>query len=276
MPGLLKALRSVASRMRDELLTFASSRRRPRDAREARELGKKADEVACRALLEGLREEGVSCILVCEDLGVLELGSPGPEGPYLLADPLDGTRNFSRRIDVASISLAVCSGPDLRSLEEALVLDIFSGREFYAIRGQGAFCGQERLAVSGTARIEDALISIDVSRLPRASAGWATEIASRANATRQMGSAALELCLLASGVFDAHVDLRARIRPTDVAAGLLIAREAGARAWLRGTMRPEGAMSPEEKLYLVVANGGLFRPLMELLAPYLPGEGIEL
>jgi len=271
----VKALRSVASRMRDELLEFAANMERPEDAREAKELGRRADEIACRALLEGLEEEGISCTLVCEDLGVLEVGRGGGGGLFLLADPLDGTRNFSRGVGVATISLAICSGPDMRHLEAGFVLDVFSGREFYAARGRGAFCEGNAISTSRTGKLEEAFISIDVSRLPEG-AGWAEKLASKVDATRQLGSAALELCLLASGAFDAHVDLRGRIRPTDVAAGLLIAKEAGAKAWLRGTLKPAGALSPEERLYIVVANEGLFRPLMGFLAPHLPEGGVEL
>jgi len=271
----LRTLRSVARRMRDELLDFASSMRMPRSASEAEELGKEADEVASRALLDGLEEEGFPCTLVCEDLGVLELGPRGKETIFLLVDPLDGTRNFSRGLRIATISLATCLGPDLRHLSEGLVLEVFSGREFYAVRGQGSFSGGRRLSTSSTEHLENAFISMDASRLPE-EGEWALKLASTIRAARQLGSAALELCLLASGTFDAHVDLRGQIRPTDVAAGLLIAKEAGAKMWLRGKLEPRGMLSPDEGLYVVAANKWLFRPLMELLAPYLPSGGLEL
>ena len=274
--GWLKDLRGLANRMREELLEFLEGAERPRDARAAEEMGKRADEVACRALLEGLEELGRPVILVCEDLGIREIGPVGPEGPYLLVDPLDGTRNISRGLEIASISLAVCRGPSLRGLEEGLVLDLFSGREFWAISGRGAYCGPETLSVSTTKDLSKALVSLDQSHLGEATPGWAYEVVGAVDAIRQLGSVALELCLLASGAFDAHVDLRGRIRPTDVAAGLLIAVEAGAMAWIRGSIRPEVALRHDERVRILVSNRALFDRLREMLAPFLPEGGLVL
>jgi len=274
--GWLRDLRNIANRIRGELLEFLEGTGRPKDAHGAEELGRKADEVACRALLEGLEELGRPVILVCEDVGVKELGPVGPEGPYLLVDPLDGTRNVSRGLEIASISLATCRGPSLEGLEEGLVLEVFSGREFWAISGRGAYCGSEALSVSTTKDLSRALVSVDQSHLSKATPEWAYEVIEAVEAVRQLGSAALELCLLAAGVFDAHVDLRGRIRPTDVAAGLLIAVEAGAVAWVRGSIRPEVALRPDEKLRMLVSNRALFDHLKRILATFLPEGGLVL
>ncbi len=275
MPGeWLDALRAVARRMREELLELSDRMPPPRDAARAKELEKEADGLACRALLEGLEETGLSCILVCEDLGVREIGSPGPEGPFLVVDPLDGTRNFTRGVQIASISMALCDGPDLAGLREGLVLDIFSGREFWAVRGEGAFSDGRPIRVAETEDLSKAVLSIDQSRAPEAD--WVPVVVGHVDAVRQLGSASLELCLVASGVLDGHIDLRGRIRIVDVAAGLLIAREAGACAWLRGSSGREVALRPEEKVRILVANPGLLGKLMEILKPYLPGEGMLL
>ena len=275
LPGQwIGTLREVARAIRAELLELSSSLERPRRAAEAEEVGKRADELVTSVLLKELHARDVACTLVCEDLGVMRLGPSGGEGPYLLVDPLDGTRNFARGLPVASISMAVCSGPDLRGLREALVLEVFSGREFWAISGEGAFSGQKRLSVSGTADLSKALVSVDKSRLS-GEPEWVSVVASSVGATRQLGSAALELCFLASGITDAHVDLRGRIRPTDVAAGLLIALEAGASVWLRGKLRLGGALDTRERLFIIASSPGLFGVLMELLKPYL-GVGLTL
>ena len=263
----LEILRSVARSMRSELLAFFSSMERPQDADEAKEMEEEADRVACEALLRGLEEREASCTLICEDLGVRELGGPGPEAPFLLVDPLDGTRNFTRGLPVASISMATCSGRSLSSLETALVMDIFSGREFWAVAGTGAYLGEERISVSRTRDLSKAVVSLDKSRL-EGDPSWVISVASKVDATRQLGSAALELCYVASGTLDAHVDLRGRIRPTDVAAGLLIAREAGAWAWVKGQRDPRGELSLEERLLIFVSNPWLFEQMRNLLKPY--------
>ena len=270
----LGPLRQVARRVREELLSLAETMGPPRDAREAEAHEQVADEVACRALLEGLKEVGFAGTLICEDLGVRELGGKrGP--PYLLVDPLDGTRNFSRALKIASISMAVCSGPSLEHLSEGLVLDIFSGEEFWAISGRGASSSRGPLHASRTGELDKAVASVDKSHVGEAD-GWVMEVARSVDATRQLGSASLELCLVAAGVLDAHVDLRWRIRPTDVAAGVLIAREAGACVWLRGRREPRVALALDEKVCLIAANPSLFEQLACLLKPYMAGGGLLL
>jgi len=267
-------LRQVARAMRSQLLELFPPPDGPRGPQDFEELGKRADKLASDVLLHELEARGVSCTLVCEDLGTLKLGGPSAEGPYLVVDPLDGTRNFSRGIPVASISMAVCSGPSLTDVSEALVLELFSGQEFWAVSGQGAFSGSARLSVSKTREISKAVVSLDESRLS-GEPGWVTAIASAADATRQLGSAALELCFVASGALDAHVDLRGRIRPMDVAAGILIAREAGAHIWLRGSMRVNGALDTRERVLILASTPGLFDQLKLLLSPYV-GAGVTL
>jgi len=269
LPGQwIDTLREIAKAMREELMTFFTSSRRPRGAAEAEELGKNVDELVTSVLIRELHVRDVVCTLVCEDVGKVSLGKPGERGPYLVVDPLDGTRNFSRGLRMASISMAICSGPELTSVEEALVLEVFSGQEFWAVSGEGAFSDRGELSVSETVELSKALVSLDKSRIT-GEPGWVSVIASNVGATRQLGSAALELCFLASGITDAHIDLRGRIRPTDVAAGLLIALEAGASAWLRGKLRLGGALDMQERLFLLVSNPRLFDVLRGLLRPYL-------
>ena len=271
----LGPLRQVAGRVREELLSLAEATRPPRDAKEAKAREQVADEVACRALLEGLEEVGFMGTLICEDLGVRELGGEsGP--PYLLVDPLDGTRNFSRGLAIASISMAVCTGPSLEHLKEALVLEVFSGQEFWAVSGRGAFSSSGPIEVSKTAELSEAVVSVDKSRVRRGTGGWVLDIAYSVSATRQLGAASLELCQVARGVFDAHVDLREYIRPTDVAAGVLIAREAGACVWLKGRREPKVALALDEKVCLIAANPSLFEQLACLLRPYMAGGGLLL
>ena len=266
-------LRAIARRMREALLEFFEEAPIPRSALEAKKVEEEADGVACRSLLEGLEETDRPCVLVCEDLGIRELGPKGGEKPFLVVDPLDGTRNFTRKLGIASISMAICDGPSLRHLKEALVLDIFTGREFWAIKGRGAFSDGREIRASRTKELSEALVSVDQSRSKKL--GWVFEIVRRVDATRQLGSASMELCLVASGTLDAFVDLRDVIRPTDLAAGLLIAVEAGASAWLRGSSDPAGALRPDERVKLIVASQGIFDLLLEILRSYIP-EGILL
>ena len=71
---------------------------------------------------------------------------------------------------------------------------------------------------------------------------------------RQIGSSALSLCHLASGIIDAHVDVRGKLRITDVAAGLLILREAGGAYFIENVEEKDLELSKETTLKLIAAS----------------------
>jgi myo-inositol-1(or 4)-monophosphatase len=166
------------------------------------------DLVADAAILPILHDAGVA--VVSE-----ESGRSGPQNAAVtvVVDPVDGSTNCSRDIPYWSISLcAVDSGGPWC----ALVANQATGVRTTAIRGKGAWRDAEPLAPSAVRRVEDAVVSF--SGIPSKLLRW--------QQFRSLGSAALELCDVASGALDAY--LTSWQAPWDYLGGLLVCRESGA------------------------------------------------
>lgn len=134
----------------------------------------------------------------------------------VVADPVDGSTNASRRIPYYNTSLCAVDGDGPLA---ALVVNQATGERFDAVRGGGARRNGEAIAPSTTRHLEDALVAFN--GLPSGHWGWAQY--------RAFGAAALDLCAVACGRIDAYVDATPRAHgPWDYLAGLLICNEAGA------------------------------------------------
>ena len=110
----------------------------------------------------------------------------------------------------------------------------FNGSQYAALLGQGAFVDDRRLRVSRTSAIADALISIDqyafgedAERKNRWRLRLTERLAHDAQRVRMLGSSAIDLAWAAKGRLDACIQFGNK--PWDTSAGVLIAREAGAR-----------------------------------------------
>jgi myo-inositol-1(or 4)-monophosphatase len=145
-------------------------------------------------------------------------------------DPIDGTSNFAHGIPLCAISLAlVRDGRPVLAIIDAP----FIGERYHAVEGHGAHLGDTRLNVSDTARLRDAVVAIgDYAVGPQAARRNETSLAttvaltSRVHRIRMLGTIALDLAWVAAGRLDASITLANH--PWDTAAGVLLAREAGA------------------------------------------------
>lgn len=189
------------------------------------------------------------------------LGSSGADHVWIV-DPLDGTNNFVHGYPVGCISIAL----SVRGrVEHGLILDLYRDELFHAGLGAGAWCGDRRLAVGDRSVLQDALVA---SNGPfRAGADFDRQlqrlgaVMRRSSALRRSGSAALDLAWVAAGYCDACFDVG--LRAWDVAAGMLLVREAGGRV---GTF----AGDPDclEAQECLAANPMLFTALGALLRPF--------
>ena len=92
-------------------------------------------------------------------------------------------------------------------------------------------------------------------------------IIAEATHVRQFGANALEMCFVARGFLDAYIDLRGKIRPTDVAAGYLIAKEAGAGIYSDDGSILESNLDVKTRFsYAAVANDKIREQLVTLFA----------
>jgi myo-inositol-1(or 4)-monophosphatase len=159
-----------------------------------------------------------------------EAGRIGPEDPYWVLDPIDGTANFLKGIPLCAVSLALVeNGQVVLGVIDAPLL----GTRYTATIGDGAFQGTRRLWVNDTAELRDAIVSIgDYATGPLAATHnpWqlaiTQQLAEHVQRIRMIGTAALDLAWLAAGQLDASITLQNL--PWDMAAGCIVAREAGA------------------------------------------------
>jgi myo-inositol-1(or 4)-monophosphatase len=140
-----------------------------------------------------------------------------------------------------------------------------SGETWSAIRGAGALFGDRPVQVSGETRPSRALVGTGFGYDPEVRARQGAAVAAllpRVRDIRRIGSASLDLCGVACGRLDAYVEQG--LQPWDLAAGGLIAAEAGARvAGLHGAAAGNALV--------VAANPGLF----EAIEPVLVASGFD-
>ena len=182
------------------------------------------DDIAERIVigaLEGAVRQGVGFTLISEECGIREFG---PQANLrILLDPLDGSNNGKRGIPYYATSIAVLDGEKLKDLLAGYVIDLSTGREYWAIRGEGAWCDDQKIRCHGgdafdMVAFEASVPSKDIPRI--------LPLLASSRKVRCLGAIALDLALLAAGA----VDLLAVATPTrsfDYAAGMLILREAG-------------------------------------------------
>jgi len=185
------------------------------------EVDLEAQEEALRVIRERHPEHGI--LAEEEDGG----GSPeDPSSPLWVVDPLDGTTNFLHGHPMYCASVAVVV--DGR-IEAGAVECSVTGERWWAVRGGGAFKDGRRIAVSASTDPSRALIGTGfpfkaLDRMPEYLAQLDRVLRSTAG-VRRGGSAAMDLCHLAEGVYQGFWELY--LLPWDVAAGIVILREAG-------------------------------------------------
>jgi myo-inositol-1(or 4)-monophosphatase len=166
------------------------------------------------------------------DIGFLgeEEGSTRSEAErQWILDPIDGTVNFTRALPLCGVSLALVEAgkPVIGVIELP-----FLGNLYTAVQGRGAYLDRHPIRASSTTRLRDAVISIGDYGVGEAAARNPTRLALTsalakvALRLRLLGSAAVDLAWLAAGITDATIFLSNK--PWDTAAGVIIAREAGA------------------------------------------------
>ena len=143
-----------------------------------------------------------------------------------IVDPLDGTFNFLHGIPHWSISIAL---EHKNEIIAGVIYDAISGEIFWAEKGQGAFVGSRRLRVSNRSSLADSVIATGTPANGRGNhkkfLNQLAPIMASTAGIRRMGSAALDLAYVAAGRYEGY--WIEDIKPWDVAAGILILREAG-------------------------------------------------
>lgn len=207
-------------------------------------------------LLREIRRRYPAHHVVAEESG--EHGANGVYSWYL--DPLDGTVNYAHGIPIYSVSIAFAENGRVRL---AVVFDPSRDECFTAIRGQGAFLNGASLQVTGVTELSSALLvtgfPYDSWTNPDNNLSHFERFSVRTQGVRRLGSAALDLCYVAAGRLDGFWELR--LKAWDVAAGGLIAEEAGAR--VTGLAGEADYLRPVTSI--VAANPALHGRMLDVL-----------
>ncbi len=183
-------------------------------------------------------------------------------------DPIDGTTNFVHKIPFCAISVGVWE--DEKPLA-AVVYNPILNELFYAQRGKGAFCNDRKISVSDTADLQQSLLStgFPYTKVERGrDFEWVIDTMKNllpvTQDIRRLGAAAIDLCYVANGTFDAFYECN--LKPWDVAAGILLVEEAGGKI-----SNHTGAEYRLGDPVIVASNGRNHEALVSKLARY--GEG---
>jgi len=221
----LNAFKEMGTRVRDSVLDMIGSDRAGEKIGEGAsgDTTSAVDKVAEDAIVSVLNEAssaGETFKFISEELGERDFG--GGE-LVIIADPIDGSNNAKTGMPYFSTSVALASGSRIADVTLGYIINISTGEEFWAVKGEGAFRNGVRLGLAKSART--GMMSFECRNLSR-DLPPAMSVMSSFRKVRLMGSIALDLAYLASGSTDL-VYVASPSRSFDFAAGWLLVKEAG-------------------------------------------------
>jgi myo-inositol-1(or 4)-monophosphatase len=230
------------------------------------EVDQAAENIIIETLLSAYPEHGI----LAEESGRAH-GAKHSEFVWII-DPLDGTTNFIHGFPVYCVSIALAHRG---VVQQAVVYDPTRNDLFYATKGRGAYLNDKRLRVSKRTRMSDALIGTgfpfrrgdNFKRYVK----MFEEVMTQCAGLRRPGAAALDLCYVAAGYYDAFFETG--LNPWDVAAGSLIITEAGG---LIGNFTGEADFLNQREV--VAGSPKIYGQLVQVLAPYtrvIKAEDVE-
>jgi myo-inositol-1(or 4)-monophosphatase len=152
--------------------------------------------------------------------------TPGDGKHRWIVDPLDGTTNFLHGIPHYAISIALERD---REIAAGLIYDPMRDEMFFAEKGTGAFVNDRRLRVSARPHLGDSVIGTGIPFRERGDHPHYLKlleaVMGNTAGVRRMGAAALDLAYVGAGRLDGFFEIG--LSPWDIAAGIIIIREAG-------------------------------------------------
>jgi myo-inositol-1(or 4)-monophosphatase len=198
-----------------------------------------------------------------------ESGSHDQKSEYRwIIDPLDGTLNFTHSVPLFSVSIAL----EVRGeIVVGVVYEPNLGELFTAEKGKGAFLNKKPIRVSTVDKLIESMVVTGFPYTIQNNPGNAVEhfvnFLMSAQGVRRLGSAAVDLCYVACGRFEAFWEVT--LNPWDMAAGVLLVQEAGGRF-----TDFHGAPSTVYNKQVLATNGFVHDKVVEILAMGLMGKMI--
>jgi myo-inositol-1(or 4)-monophosphatase len=227
------------------------------------DLSSKLDLVAENAVLDVIKKSEFKPTVIGEECGIIE----GKDG-YLIMDAVDGTTNAIRGIPFSCCSLAYAAHGRLSSVSDAVIVDLSRGDVYESTLNNGAFMNGTRLRIKDSTKGRDSndlVIGVNVSGLSCERFEEVSRIISRFLHIRHLGANALELAFLTRNLIDVYIDLRDKIRVTDMAAAFLIVREAGGMLFTPQGEYLDFELSLNERMSFMAAKNKEFLHLLQLI-----------
>lgn len=273
---LIESSKNVYSEIKDLLGTSEGASKISLGA--GGDISRKIDIVAETAVLNTIKSNNISPVVIGEECGIVNLNNYNSNSSsnnnnnkgFVIMDAVDGTTNAIRGIPFSCCSLAFANEFKLSSVTDAVVLDLFTGDIYSASKQKGSFFNNKKISVrnekdfSSIASLEDlksidVLIGTNVSGVPPHILDEISKVISFSSHIRHFGANALELCYFARGFMDAYIDIRGKIRSTDMAAAYLIAKEAGGKLYSSNGQELDSELGLKNKLsFYAVSNKRLF------------------
>ena len=191
----------------------------------------------------------------------------GTPAYHLILDPVDGSDNWSRQLPLSALSCAVLP-VDAPLKPESVIASIVGLLDQdisrVALHASGAWQGEVPLQTSNVLSVADAMISIELNH--HAPALNLAHIMAAARGIRSYGSASCAIAFVASGITDAHIDVRARLTPESyLAAAHLLLEAGGCITGLDGTPLPAASSLTDGISLIAAANQALCEEIVERL-----------
>ncbi len=214
-----------------------------------------ADLKSEKKIIEILEKQFPEHNIVSEEKGRIEKES---EFTWII-DPLDGTKNYIRGMTIFTVSIALAKGSEIIL---GAVFEPATGRMYYAEKGKGAFVDGQKMKVSKISELEDALVYFDKGNLSNLDKNEWEKVNSLQKSVyriRDFGLGSLALCYLALGGYDAYIGGNTT-KIMDIAAGIIIAQEAGAKI----SDQKGGKINLFESRKIIASNGLLDKQLLKI------------
>jgi myo-inositol-1(or 4)-monophosphatase len=155
----------------------------------------------------------------------------------------------------------------LSDVDVALVADVMRNNTYTAEKGQGAYKNGKRIKPSEVVKLEEALVGVDINTFQaRQFVEQLSEILKRTRHLRHLGANALEICYVADGTSDAFIDIRGKLRVTDIAAAYLILPEAGGVFTTPEGSKLNARLDPKQRVSLIAAaNKSMYNTIVNMI-----------
>lgn len=238
------------------------------------------DLVAEELIIQSLEHQNIDILLISEEIGEKYIGDKDKavlNNQILIVDPIDGSNNASRGIPYSSISIAYAEGNSIKDIEKAVIIDLNSKDLFWAEKGSGAYLNEDPIHVSTLGPLDDCIFELNLRTKSLYKIIDIVQLLIKKNyKIRVFGSSALTICQIAKGSMEAFINLRQGNRLVDVAAGLLILKEAGGEIFSLDGSKIEGDLSIFLKFPFIASNSELVTYLKTELCSQISSNRVDL